>query len=204
MKTAAVAELKAELSRYLSRVKAGEEVLVTERGAIIARIVPAGPVGKDEQRWKDLERQGLMRLGSGKLPRDFWKLPRGRDASARVRASGPSPPWAGSGPRCCRAKASEHAPNACSRSTRSGRRTPSSWPRPSCGRAVRPASMPSCLSTNGCAMRHVAKGSSCCRRDRRRLLLDRPRRAVLPRAPDRCGSTNTKRKPSSPATAHRS
>jgi len=87
MKTAAVARLKAELSRYLSRVKAGEEVLVTERGAVIARIVPARSVGKDEERWKDLERQGLMRLGSGKLPRDFWKLRRGRDASARIRAA---------------------------------------------------------------------------------------------------------------------
>ena len=64
MKTAAVAQLKAELSRYLSRVKAGEGVLITERGVVIARIVPGGSIGKDEQRWGDLERQGLMRLGS--------------------------------------------------------------------------------------------------------------------------------------------
>ena len=66
---------------------AGEEVLVTERGVPIARIVPAARVGHDEQRWRDLERQGLMRLGSGTLPRDFWRLPRGRDASARVRSA---------------------------------------------------------------------------------------------------------------------
>jgi prevent-host-death family protein len=38
--TAAVAELKAQLSRYLSRVKAGEEILVTERGTPVARLVP--------------------------------------------------------------------------------------------------------------------------------------------------------------------
>lgn len=87
MKTAAVAELKAKLSRYLGRVKAGEEVLVTERGTPIARIIPAGRTGKDEEHWRDLERQGLMRLGSGKLPAGFWKLPRGRDAGARARAA---------------------------------------------------------------------------------------------------------------------
>ena len=87
MKTAAVAELKAQLSRYLSRVKAGEEVLITERGVPIARIVPAGRTGGHERLWRDLERQGLMRLGSGKLPRDFWTLPRGRDPLSRARAA---------------------------------------------------------------------------------------------------------------------
>ncbi len=40
MKHAAVAKLKATLSEYLARVKAGEEVIVTERGKPIARIVP--------------------------------------------------------------------------------------------------------------------------------------------------------------------
>jgi prevent-host-death family protein len=84
-KTAAVAELKAQLSRYLSRVKAGEEILVTERGAPVARLVPVGHGDHGHEHWRDLERQGLMRLGSGKLPKDFWKLPRGRDARASVR-----------------------------------------------------------------------------------------------------------------------
>lgn len=83
--TAAVAELKAQLSRYLSRVKAGEEILVTERGAPVARLVPVGPSGRDHERLRDLERQGLIRLGSGRLPKDFWKLPRGRDPHASVR-----------------------------------------------------------------------------------------------------------------------
>lgn len=87
MKTAAIAELKARLSRYLRRVKAGEDVLVTEHGVPIARIIPAGASGTDDESWRDLERQGLMRLGSGKLPARFWKLPRGRDASARARTA---------------------------------------------------------------------------------------------------------------------
>jgi len=83
--TAAVAELKAQLSRYLSRVKAGEEILVTERGVPVARLVPVASVGRDHESLRDLERQGLIRVGSGKLPKGFWKLPRGRDARACVR-----------------------------------------------------------------------------------------------------------------------
>ena len=84
-KTAAVAELNAQLSRYLSRGKAGEEILVTERGAPVARLVPVGAGWKGDERLRDLQRQGLIRLGSGKLPKDFWKLPRGRDPRASVR-----------------------------------------------------------------------------------------------------------------------
>lgn len=84
-KTAAVAELKAQLSRYLSRVKAGEEILVTERGTPVARLVPVGASRPEHERLRDLERQGLLRLGSGRLPKEFWKLPRPRDPRAAVR-----------------------------------------------------------------------------------------------------------------------
>ena len=41
MKTATVSKLKASLSEYLRQVKAGEEVLVTERGRPIAKLTPA-------------------------------------------------------------------------------------------------------------------------------------------------------------------
>ena len=40
MKTAGVAELKASLSKYLKHVKDGKEVIITERGKAIARVVP--------------------------------------------------------------------------------------------------------------------------------------------------------------------
>ena len=40
MRTAGVAGLKAKLSKYLEAVKAGEEVIVTEHGKAIARVVP--------------------------------------------------------------------------------------------------------------------------------------------------------------------
>jgi prevent-host-death family protein len=84
MKTAPVAELKANLSRYLSRVKAGEEVLVTERGTPIARLVPVSPIAEAEDDLRELVRQGLVRLGTGRLPRNFWKLPRPRDPEGRL------------------------------------------------------------------------------------------------------------------------
>ena len=51
----------------------------------VARLVPVGDIGSDLESLRDLERQGLMRLGRAKLPRDFWKLLRPRDAKAAVR-----------------------------------------------------------------------------------------------------------------------
>ncbi len=38
-----VRELRQNLSRYLRRVKAGEPLAVTERGRVVARLVPSGP-----------------------------------------------------------------------------------------------------------------------------------------------------------------
>ena len=85
MTSAAVAKLKASLSEYLARVKAGEEVIVTERGKPIAKVVP---FGRDEARFPphvlELARAGLIRLGSGKLPKGFWKMPRPADPTGAV------------------------------------------------------------------------------------------------------------------------
>ena len=39
MISAGIKELKNNLSRYLSRVKKGEDILITERGRVIARII---------------------------------------------------------------------------------------------------------------------------------------------------------------------
>lgn len=86
MKTAQVAELKASLSRYLARVKAGEEVIVTERGRPIARIVPISkPQDDEEVRLRQMEVQGLIRTGSGKLQKGFWDVPRPGDPDGIVR-----------------------------------------------------------------------------------------------------------------------
>ncbi|MBV9818004.1 MAG: type II toxin-antitoxin system Phd/YefM family antitoxin [Solirubrobacterales bacterium] len=40
--TVGVRELRQNLSRYLERVKEGEDLVVTERGRAVARLVPAG------------------------------------------------------------------------------------------------------------------------------------------------------------------
>ncbi len=80
MKTVTVSQLKATLSRYLARVKAGEEVIVTGRGKPVAKIAP---LHYDEARVPahllELARAGLIRLGTGKLPKGFWKIPRPAD-----------------------------------------------------------------------------------------------------------------------------
>ena len=72
--------MKATLSEYLQRVKAGEEVIVTERGRAIARIVPLSRALSDiPSHLFELERSGLVRLGTGRLPKDFWNAPRPKD-----------------------------------------------------------------------------------------------------------------------------
>ncbi|MHB0977121.1 MAG: type II toxin-antitoxin system Phd/YefM family antitoxin [Candidatus Aquicultorales bacterium] len=78
MRTAAVGKLKASLSEYLNRVKSGEEILVTDRGTPIAKIIPV-PKSYAPQHLQQLEKKGLLKIGEGKLPNDFWRLPRPKD-----------------------------------------------------------------------------------------------------------------------------
>ena len=72
-----IAELKALLSETLARVKGGEEVLITEHGSPIARLMPlkaASPAEATQQ----LARAGLVRLPEKRLDERFWKMPRAR------------------------------------------------------------------------------------------------------------------------------
>ena len=73
MKTAAVSKLKATLSEYIRYVKAGEEVLVTERGKPVARIVPVGPEVRGDARRMDLIRRGVIRPGKGPISKELLK-----------------------------------------------------------------------------------------------------------------------------------
>jgi len=80
MKTAAVSELKASISEYLSKVKAGEEVLVTDRGKPIAKLIPLDRVDTEvPAHLLMLEKAGLVRIGKGRINADFWDLPRPKD-----------------------------------------------------------------------------------------------------------------------------
>lgn len=67
MKAAAVSKLKATMSEYIAFVKAGEEVLVTERGKPVARIVPVAGVSKDDAKRMELARRGILRPGKGRV-----------------------------------------------------------------------------------------------------------------------------------------
>jgi prevent-host-death family protein len=84
MKIAAVSKLKAYLSDYLNQVKAGTEVLITDRGKPVARLVPVLPTKTTGESMTRMEKQGLIKLGSGKLPKDFWTMPRAEDPKGLV------------------------------------------------------------------------------------------------------------------------
>ena len=82
MKHASIAALKARLSEYLSAVKAGEEVIVTDRGRPVARLAPLG--GQESgARAAELVRAGLARAPEERLPADFWSAPRPLDPEGR-------------------------------------------------------------------------------------------------------------------------
>lgn len=86
MESAGIGELKARLSSYLARVRAGEEVVVTDRGRPVARLVPArGSGSRADDELDDLVRAGVVRLGSGELPVDFWARERPNDPDGSVR-----------------------------------------------------------------------------------------------------------------------
>jgi len=68
MTTASISEAKAKLSALLNRVKAGEEVTITDRGRPVARIVPIPATEVDwDERLESLERQGVVRRPRKKL-----------------------------------------------------------------------------------------------------------------------------------------
>jgi prevent-host-death family protein len=84
MKTTTVSKLKASLSEYLRLVKAGEEVLVTERGRPVAKLTPATTSDMLPDQLLEMEKQGFIKIGSGKLPKGFWDLPRPKDPKGLV------------------------------------------------------------------------------------------------------------------------
>jgi prevent-host-death family protein len=60
MKRIPISELKAKLSEHLDSVRAGEEVIVTDRGRPVARIAPVRGHEEIEERLARLVRTGLM------------------------------------------------------------------------------------------------------------------------------------------------
>jgi len=61
MKRVPISELKAKLSEYMDTVRAGEEVIVTDRGRPVARIAPVRGDEEIERRLDKLVRTGQLR-----------------------------------------------------------------------------------------------------------------------------------------------
>ena len=75
--TAKVSELKAGLSAYLERVKQGGQVVITERGRSIAKLVPIPRSEIDEdEHIRELERRGitLPPLDPRGVPPEYWTM----------------------------------------------------------------------------------------------------------------------------------
>jgi prevent-host-death family protein len=59
-----VAQLKARLSEYVRQVKSGAEVVITERGVPVARLVPLDPDERRASREQRLIRAGVLRMAT--------------------------------------------------------------------------------------------------------------------------------------------
>lgn len=78
MTTASITQAKTNLSKLIKKVRHGESILILDRNVPVARLEPlaAGSHEADEVKLADLEQRGLLKRGTGKLPRHFFKLPR--------------------------------------------------------------------------------------------------------------------------------
>jgi antitoxin (DNA-binding transcriptional repressor) of toxin-antitoxin stability system len=75
MKAVGVRELKNRLSEYLRLVRSGEEILVTDRGEVVAELRQPSPrMTLPYPALLDLVRQGRARLGMPNRP-DLYRSP---------------------------------------------------------------------------------------------------------------------------------
>jgi prevent-host-death family protein len=82
MTTVSISALKARLSEFLRHVRAGDTLVVTDRGAPVAIVAPL-PSGDHEDAMEALVEQGLVRPPIAALPDDFWSRPRLKDPAGR-------------------------------------------------------------------------------------------------------------------------
>lgn len=77
MKAVGVRELKNRLSEYLRAVRSGEQVLVTDRGEVVAELRPPGQPGTEVPYpgLLELARRGAARLGAPNTPEAYPALP---------------------------------------------------------------------------------------------------------------------------------
>lgn len=80
MTTVSISELKARLSAFIDIVRDGDDVLVTDRGRPIARLIPVRPTEHEDGRREMLLRSGRLRGPTTTLPKDFFARVRPADA----------------------------------------------------------------------------------------------------------------------------
>jgi len=75
MKTASISQVKNGLSGFVDQVRAGESILVTDRGVVVARLEPAGAGPDPQGRLERLERAGMVRVGRAAPPVELIRSP---------------------------------------------------------------------------------------------------------------------------------
>lgn len=87
MQSTTVTNFKSLISAYMRQVKDGEEVLITERGQAVARILPVNGVASLPGHLLEMEKRGQLKRAQTSLPDNFWDLPRPMDPHAKLRAA---------------------------------------------------------------------------------------------------------------------
>src|SRR5256885_14442785 len=106
MEKTTISQLKARLSAYLKKVRAGQTILIFDRDEPIARLESVnagGRAGSGEDRVVRLERAGLLRRAARPppppRPRPAAPPPHGHWVQAPLRGAGRRPGRAGATPR---------------------------------------------------------------------------------------------------------
>ncbi|MBI2501104.1 MAG: type II toxin-antitoxin system prevent-host-death family antitoxin [Deltaproteobacteria bacterium] len=73
------------MSEYLSKVKRGGEIIVTDRGHPIAKLVPFTVASSTSAERQRLIREGLIEPGrTGRVPRNFLQQPKIKDPEGLI------------------------------------------------------------------------------------------------------------------------
>jgi prevent-host-death family protein len=76
MSSVGLRQLKNRLSHYVRQVRAGHEIQVTDRGEVVAELVPPRGATTGREGLAELARRGLVTLGLPNDPKVYQPMPR--------------------------------------------------------------------------------------------------------------------------------